>query len=357
MNERRLTRREFLGKLGQKGVELTAGLTGTLVMVGCVPREERVPTKIPEPIPQPAPSPDPTKAALQQRVAEQQVIMEKQEAEIASLKAPTKTPEQLPPNQSAVFNFSEGVPENQREEIKKTTLQVLNWFNSKTGISLSGVTVFADDNPPRIIEQYLSRTNFSPDQKALDRKNLLQATSFAGQRNDFYIITSSGGWTQASPIIGGPVAEGRVHTIVHEIFHLLQMKFMAHQRLFPYWLWEGSAHYMAARFLADKNLYDYQKITSGHISEASRMSESLQTLESTQFYRAGTPFADEYSLGFLATQYLTKDLPEGGVKELTKFWEEVGKGTDWQTAFRQVFGKTTQQYYAGFETWRQQGFR
>lgn len=325
MKESRITRREFLREAVQRGVELTS-LTGALIMVGCAPREERVTTKIP----------DSTKIALQQRVEEQQAIIEKQKA---------------------VFNFSEGVPENQRKEIEKTTLQVLDWFNSKAGISLSGVTVFADDNPQRIIEQYLQRTNFSEDQKASDRKNLLQATSFVGQRNDIFIITTSGGWTQASPIINGPVAEGRVHTIVHEIFHLLQMKFMAHHRPFPYWLWEGSAHYIAARFLTETNRYDYQKITSGHISEASRMSESLQTLESTQFYRAGTPFADEYSLGFLATQYLTKDLLEGGVKELTKFWEEVGKGTDWQTAFRQVFGKATQQYYADFETFRKQGFR
>lgn len=342
MLENRITRREFLAKL--------TGLTGALIMVGCVPREDR-------PTPQLAPSPDPTKTALQQRIEEQQAIIDKQQAEITSLKAPTKTPEQLLPNQSAVFNFSEGVPENQREEIKKTTFQVLDWFNSKIGISLSQVTVFSDDNPQRIIEQYLLRTNFSEDQKALERKNLLQATSFAGQRNDFYIITSRGGWTKASPIIGGPVAEGRVHTIVHEIFHLIQKKFMAYQRLFPYWLWEGSAHYVAARFLAETNRYDYQKIVSGHISESSRMSERLQSLESNQFYNAGTPFADEYSLGFLATQYLTKDLPDGGTKELVKFWQEVGKGTDWKIAFGQVFGKTTQQYYAGFETFRQQGFK
>lgn len=309
MIENRLTRREFLAEL--------PGLTGALIMmVGCVPR-----------------------------------------AEIASLKAPTKTPEQAPPTQSVMFNFSEGVPENQRKEIEKTTFQILDWFNSKTGISLSGVTVFADDNPQKIIEQYLQRTSFSEDQKAQERQKLLQATAFAGQKNDFYIITSSDGWIQASPIIGGPVAEGRVHTIVHEIFHLLQMKFMANKKLFPYWLWEGSAHYVAARFLAETNRYDYQKIVSGHISEASRMSESLQALETNQFYSAGTPFADEFSLGFLATQYLTKDLPEGGVKELTKFWEEVGKGTDWQIAFRQAFGKTTQQYYAGFETFKQQGFK
>lgn len=302
------TRHDFFRKFGKKGAELT-GLTGTLIMLGCTPRPI---------IPQPDRSGKDVKNS---------------------------------------FNFSEGVPENQRKEIEKTTLQVLDWFNSKTGILLKGITVFADDNPQRIIEQYLQRTSFPESQKKQERQNLLQATAFVGQQNDLYIITTSGGWTKASPIIGGPVAEGRIHTIVHEIFHLLQMGFTAHQRLFPYWLWEGSAHYVAARFLAEKNYYDYQKIVTGHISQATPMRESLQSLESTNFYNAGTPFADEFSLGFLATKYLTDGLPEGGVKELTKFWEEVGKGTDWQIAFREVFGKTTLEYYSGFESFRQRGFR
>jgi len=254
------------------------------------------------------------------------------------------------------FNFSETVPEGQKKEIEQAT-KALAWYNLKTGVTLNEVKVFADDIPGRIIEQYLQRTNFPENQKAQERQNLLRATAWAGQQSDFFIITSSAGWNSASPIIGGPAKEGRIHTTVHELFHLIQMKFNAHHRLFPYWLWEGSAHFAAAQFLKDNNIYPYENIVNGHISEASRMREQLQALETPAFYSAGTPFADEYSLAFLATQYLTSGLPDGGIKQLTAFWEQVGKGTSWQNAFQQAFNKTTQEFYTGFEAWKQQGFK
>lgn len=266
-------------------------------------------------------------------------------------------PPELKPYAQTSFNFSESVPADQQREIEQATSQALAWYNLKTDISLGEVRVFADDNPARIIEQYLQRTNFSESQKAQDRQNLLKATAWAGQQNDFFIITSSPGWTSASPIIGGPAKEGRVHTTVHEIFHLIQMKFNAQNRLFPYWLWEGSAHYAAAQFLKDNNLYSYENIVSGHISQAVPMRERLQSLETTAFFTAGTPYADEYSLAFLATQYLTDGLPDGGVKQLATFWELVGNGIPWQNAFQQVFAKTTQEFYMGFENWRQRSFR
>lgn len=273
-------------------------------------------------------------------------------------RAPTtiSAPE-LKQSAQASFNFSEGVSEAERREIEQISIQAIAWINSKTGISLEGVSVFADNNPARLIEQYLKRTNFSEAQKAQERQNLLKATAFAGQQNDFFIITSSPGWTSASPIIGGPVKEGRTHTTVHEIFHLLQMRLNAHQRPFPYWLWEGSAHFTAAQYIGENNLYPYENIVKGHVSQATPMREALQSLETTAFFSAGAPHADEYSLAFLATQYLTDGLPEGGVKQLASFWELVGKGIPWQTAFPQVFAKNPQEFYTGFENLRQRGFR
>lgn len=256
------------------------------------------------------------------------------------------------------FNFSDGVPEAQRGLIRETISLALSWQNDRTGIPLEELTVFADDNAGRLVDQYLSRTAFPEPVKAQERQNLLSgATAWAGRQNDMYIFTQAPGWVSSSPIIGGPVREGQMHTLAHEVFHLLQIKLRADNNVFPAWLWEGSAHYMAARFLLEKDLHPYEDITARHIREASKIPEQLESLESWQaFSNAGTPFADEYSLAFLATRHLTEDLPEGGIRELTIFWELVGKGTPWRNALQEVFGRTAQGYYTSFENWRAQGF-
>lgn len=278
---------------------------------------------------------------------------------------PTVTPEPTPspkpiekPTGTISFSFSESIPNDQKTEIRNAATQVLSWLHSKTEAPLAGVTVFGDDNPERIVDFYLSRTSFPEDVKAAERKKLLAgATAWPGRNNDLYINTVSRGWTSASPIVGGPIKEGRIHTVAHELLHLVQMRSGSHTYPFPFWLWEGSAHYVAAQFLGEKNIYPYQNIVSAHMKEATPMREPLESLESPEFYRAGNPFADEFSLGFLATKHLTRGLPNGGVKELVRFWDEVGKGTAWREAFQKTFGKSTQEFYSGFEASRQQGFK
>lgn len=275
---------------------------------------------------------------------------------------PTPTlPDQLEETSSTdgPFHFSEEVTYEQRELITKTTSQTLSWLNPKMETPLEGVSVYAYDDAEQLVDLYLSRTDFPEGVKAQERQNLLRgATAWAGRQNDIYIFTKAPGWISASPIVAGPVREGQMHTIAHELFHLLQMKFGAHNNLFPAWLWEGSAHYIAARFLGENDLYSFEDITSRHTQEASKMYEPMRLLENWQdFSRAGSPYADEYSLAFLATKHLLEDFPEGGVKELSNFWELVGKPLPWTNAFQEVFGKTPQEYYSSFENWRTNGFK
>jgi hypothetical protein len=262
----------------------------------------------------------------------------------------TATPEAG--SQGITFVFGEGVTQQQQNEIRSGTTLARDWLSSKVGIKIDDVYVFASGSSVEVVDQYLARTIF-PQQREEVQKRLANATAFTGEKKDLFIITSSPGWLSASPIIGGPVAEGRTHTLIHEYFHVFQRDVGGYNGSFPHWLNEGGAHYVAARGLADNGVYSYVKIREGHLTEAVKVRESLRSMESAQgFYGAGTPYADEYSLGFLATEYLVKDLPNNGIAALTGFWQEVGRGNPWQTSFQSSFGKTLDQFYAEFESVR-----
>lgn len=276
---------------------------------------------------------------------------------------PTRVPEATPtptPETSVKdinFIFGEGVTLEQQKEIRDGINMARDWFSAKAGIKINDVSVFAFANSAQLVDQYLQRTIY-PRPRDEAQKQLAGATAFTGERKDIFINTSSPGWTSSSPIIGGPVVEGRKHTLAHEFLHIFQREVGGYNGSFPHWLNEGGAHYAAARTLADNNVYSYGKIRDGHVREASGMKETLKSMESVQgFYGAGSPYADEYSLGFLAVEHLVKDLPNEGIPAVVRFWQEIGKGNPWQTAFQTSFGKIPDQSYSEFETYRQQGFR
>lgn len=226
----------------------------------------------------------------------------------------------------------------------------------KSGVDLPEITIFADTDGQRLLDNFFARANVSEQQQADMRANATQITAFSGQERDLFINTASLGWTSASPIIGGPVEEGQYHTVFHELFHVGQDEVGAYQWPFPYWLNEGGAHYFAAVALTTFGLYDYGSIRTGHIPEAQKLAEPLMTLETDAFYRAGSPYADEYSLAFLAVEMAVRDLPENGLPALVSFWQEVGQGMPWQGAFEANFGQNPVEFYAAFEAYRANGF-
>lgn len=117
---------------------------------------------------------------------------------------------------------------------------------------------------------------------------------------------------------------------------------------------EGSGHYVAAVMLSARQIYDYQRIRNGHVMEASAVNELLNQLESKEsFHSAGNKAtADEYSLAFLAVEFLTRDLPNRGINGLVDYWRKIGQGIPHPLAFEQAFGKTTQNFYREFEQYR-----
>lgn len=329
--QRRLSRRSFI-----KGVALGGAGLAAAAVVGCGSEAARGPS----PASKQTPEPD----SLSPKPSEIQT-------------APPPTPEAT--KEPVKFIFGEDVPENLRDEIRNGVTIGVSWLAKKSGVNLGGLSVFAYGDADKVIDAYFKRTlvqgNF--DQR---RVALRQSTAFAGEQRDFFVITTSPGWTRASPIIGiggpGPIKEGRYHTVVHEIFHVLQREVDGYRGDFPHWLNEGGAHYIAARVLAENNLYDWAKIREGHVFLAPRIRETLSSMESAAgFYNK--PTADNYSLGFLATEFLTRNLPDDGIPALINFWQELGKGSNWRRAFANSFGRSPDQFYGEFEAYRVRGFQ
>ena len=264
---------------------------------------------------------------------------------------PTATPEVR--RDLASFNFGEDVPENLRAEIRNGVNIGVSWLAKRSGVNLEGLSVFAHGNADRLTEEYFRRKGSDP--RTLDqiRRDLAQATAFAGSQKDFYVLTTSPGWTRASPIIGGPVVEGRYHTTFHEIYHVLQREVGGYNRPPVGWLNEGGAHYIAARALDENGLYSYEEVKRRHLTRAAFFRDQLSRLEDQSAFAN----VDNYSLSFLAMDLLFGDKPDRGVGALTTYWREIGKGSGPDAAFIIAFGELKVDFYKRFEAHRAGGFQ
>ncbi|MBI2598808.1 hypothetical protein HYW40_01105 [Candidatus Curtissbacteria bacterium] len=260
---------------------------------------------------------------------------------------PTRTPEII--KAQTKYNFGEDVPEDLRAQIREAVSTGIGFIKAKTGVDLEGTTVYAYGDGGKLVDEFL-KTNPQAAPQREDLKNF--ATAFAGPKKDFYIITTSPGWTRASPIIGGPVLEGRYHTVYHELFHVLQYEVGGYFRPPFGWLNEGGAHYVAARALDETEKYKYEDIKNGHLKRASVSQDSLVKLEN----QSALSNVDNYSRSFMAVELLTMGMPDGGIAALARYWTEVGKGQNPEIAFSRVFGIPKDEFYRKFDAWAKEGF-
>lgn len=309
------------------------------------PTSEVIHTSTPRPIPTLEPNPTPTQARTSPTAAPTT-------RPATPTSEATSTPEAK--DKGINFVFGEGVTVEQQKEIKDGIIMARESFAEKAGIRINDVSIFASANFDQIVDQYLQRTIYPRTREQFKSQFSSIPTAFTGEKKDMFIITSSRGWTDSPPIIGGPIAEGRLHTLIHEWLHIFQREVGGYnQRPIP-WLNEGGAHYFAGRVLSYYNRYPYSLIRAGHVGEAKGVRENLSFLESDYFYNEGK----KYSLAFLAMEYLTKDLPNDGIPAIVRFWQELGKGgLTWQNAFLLSFGQTPDEFYPKFEQLRQNGFR
>lgn len=264
-------------------------------------------------------------------------------------------PERGPPT----FDFGDDISQDERDQIGDATKVGCEILVSESGIQLGSFQVHAYSTTQSLIDVYMTRFNIDLQKRQEIEVRLAAATAFTEGHSDLFINTRSPGWNQHSPLADGLVLPGRYWTILHECFHLAQSKVKADRApQFPMWLYESSAHYFAGRAMADNKLYDWDKIRQGQVAKAATVGEDLRSMETAVgFFGAGEPYADEYSLGFLAVEKLTADWPNGEIDRLMKFWSAVGSGGDWREAFADTFGKRLEVFYADFELYRARGFK
>jgi hypothetical protein len=252
------------------------------------------------------------------------------------------------------FAYGDDVPKELRTEIESDVDLGTRWLAAKTGVGLDGIFVFASDNPDRVVDAFIKQSG-DPSLESY-RKNLRTLTAFAGAGRDFYIITSSTGWTRASPIIGGPIKEGRAHTVFHELFHVVQGLVHGNTQDRVAWLYEGTAHYMAAVGLSENNIYSYRDIMNRHKPRAAKVRAKLSSLVGpTMTSEDGD--ADEYSLATLGIELLVRGKPDNGIRAIADYWKAIGKGVKYDRAFADAFGMSPQEFYNKFDAYKASGFK
>jgi len=144
---------------------------------------------------------------------------------------------------------------------------------------------------------------------------------------------------------------------VHETFHVLQFELAGAGSMNsgtdeippagPRWLFEGSAEVVGYFAIADAGL---THISGVRADWAQRTKSSPVTLERLAILRgqfeAG---ANAWGIMPLAIDRL---VGEAGLPKLLAYFEAIGRGQPWQSAFATVFGKSIDTFYGELETYR-----
>jgi hypothetical protein len=162
-----------------------------------------------------------------------------------------------------------------------------------------------------------------------------------GEAGNGYIayFTGAMGWKRFSPAF-------RVEVVVHEFVHVYQTHILGPESSdVPLWMIEGTAEYLASDALISRGLInpvDAEAYRYWTIAEAGL--DELADYEPQGVFRQAD--ARVYGLAYLGMAWLAR---EHGVASIGAFFEDVGDGAEWETAFKEAFGITPRGFYRAFE--------
>ncbi len=159
----------------------------------------------------------------------------------------------------------------------------------------------------------------------------------------------SGDW------FGSGLAAQRTFGLAHEYFHMLQYE-RAYGRLEgccdgrntvekvgPQWLVEGAAEYVAFKILGDSGRMNFAREIDWHTQKAAEVDVPLSKMQTREGYYA-EPLAS--SAGMIAAHMLAET---SGFPALAEFYNHMGAGQSWDTAFETAFGMTPEAFYESYE--------
>ena len=262
--------------------------------------------------------------------------------------------------QSVLFTFGPNVPADQQQFVRDTIASGHEFFQSRLGTTVAGTTnVFVFDDIELLVDAYMAFHNIPASRRPEIVELWTNSTAISGFVNIF-IFTQGQLWNTDPSGVG--LRNGRAHIILHEYAHVLEFDLVGSQlgccpidqvpAIGPQWLVEGAAEYLSFNlFLGDQGVIDFRFTLRGQKDAAKSVSAPLRDLET----RTGLLSEDgAFILAIVAVDFavLLKEL-----RALVDFWQAIGDGASWQTAFESSFGLSIDDFYQEFEAFRNRGFR
>ena len=158
------------------------------------------------------------------------------------------------------------------------------------------------------------------------------------------IVVKQSSWTD--DLSTSAIAGGR-YLLTHEYFHVLQSQLS--DGWAATWLVEGTAEWGHDEHRVMDDQRTWQDRREARQSLITVFTPSLQSVEIKPEIGLW-----EYELGWLAVDQLTT---AAGPDSWVEFWRRLGfeaSSWEWRGAFQEVFGRSVEEFYAGFETWQRE---
>lgn len=231
------------------------------------------------------------------------------------------------------FQFSDGVPDWERDAIQQGLQLGADYFAATFGIALEPVQIrgYADDD------------------------DLPGTYAAMGNASGITVRITKSGWTQVHPGFRDPRPPAQdMQEVVHEYFHTFQAQLSGvGNRPIPgaIWLVEGSAEYIGYRAVESHGLANHDAVRTDWFGILQRRpSPDLSTLETRDALQAGDT---SYGLSALAVEFLTA---ASGLDALRVYFQGL-RTQEWHDAFMAAFGMDAGGFYQQFAQYRQGGFK
>jgi hypothetical protein len=245
----------------------------------------------------------------------------------------------------ATFVLGAGVTGEQRAVIKRGVDIAATYSRIGLARDLPAITVYIEDDLDGIVNLYAQTY---PRTIAASRQIWETATAVAAPRRT-WVYTGASSWVPAPDFV-------RQKILVHEAFHIMQFELGGAHSLDgdlddvppagPRWLEEGAAELIGFKAVAWAGLTQMEAMRAQWASRTKLISNPLQSKETSRGFFAEP---EAYQIGPLAVDFLLAGRSDA---LLVAYYEAIGDGQPWQSAFAAVFGKSINAFYAEFEAYR-----
>lgn len=261
----------------------------------------------------------------------------------------TTTTTTTPPPSSLTYVFGSGLDAPAQDKVRTYFDRAAADELALTGVTVSNARVFVSTDAAWLAQQECDTLGYG---------NSGCYTSTTSRWTSGYSIAVGGPgfvsvyWAAADFQQGAPLDIQKI--LAHEVFHALQAQ-LDHlneattppdvvRTSGPVWLNEGAAEYIGYRVAADTGFQAYSTSLAQQKSCARQFGvplDQLQTYAQPQ----------SYCLFEVAVDHLVAEAP-GDVNGLINYYKALGAGTAWPEAFKLAFGKSVEDYYTDFATYR-----